>query len=94
MDKQIINIENDSIGFLHNGQKFTTKDNDNDNRGNINCAEFLEGGWWFDACHQSNLNGPYSHTSSVSIGLGILWSDWKGWTYSLKFTEMKLRSNN
>ena len=33
------------------GQKFTTKDRDNDNSGLHNCAE-LRGGWWFKRCYQ------------------------------------------
>ena len=81
----------DSLAY-HNGSRFTTRDNDNDNNGG-NCAYYRNGAWWYtgNGCDRSNLNGPY-------IGNGynddaITWQDWKGY-YSLKFTEMKTRRNN
>ena len=78
---------------LHNGMKFSTRDNDNDNWAN-NCALILHGAWWFNACFYSNLNGPYHHNPVISLPYGIIWSSWKGLLYSLKFTEMKTRRNN
>ncbi len=39
-----------------NGRQFTTKDEDNDVDGRQNCAQTYKGGWWYDACHSSNLN--------------------------------------
>ncbi|XP_065830597.1 ficolin-2-like isoform X2 [Oscarella lobularis] len=74
----------DSLGW-HNGMKFSTKDQDNDNfKGN--CAVSYLGSWWFDECYVSNLNG-YQYTSRN----GIRWSGWKSGT--LKYSEMKFRSN-
>ena len=51
--------------------------------------------WWFNGCFQSHLNGPY-YTNPTGAGTwrGIIWYDWKGDSYSLKFTEMKARRNN
>jgi hypothetical protein len=39
------------------GQKFTTSDQDNDSWIDGNCSEVHTGGWWFDDCGTSNLNG-------------------------------------
>ena len=72
---------------------FTTRDNDNDNGGD--CAQWRRSAWWFNSCMQSLLNAPYSHNPVVSRQWhGIIWYDWKGSCYSLKFTEMKTCRNN
>ena len=73
--------------------KFSTKDNENDNHGSLHCAAHTKEGWWFNACFQSHLNGTYYHGGSVPTWNGIIWYDWKGDSYSLKFTEMKVRRN-
>ena len=83
----------DSLAWYHNGMKFTTRDNDNDNSSG-NCAQRWHGAWWFKYCFISHLNGPYHHNPVISSGIGIIWYDWKGGDYSLKFTEMKTRRNN
>ena len=76
-----------------NGMKFSTKDNDNDNTAD-SCAIVYKGAWWFNLCMQSHLNALYHPNSRAVIDwTGILWYDWKGGTYSLKFTEMKVRRN-
>ena len=78
---------------LHNGMKFSTRDNDNDNWAN-NCALRWNGAWWFNSCFFSHLNGPYHHNPVISSANGTIWYHWKGFYYSLKFTEMKNRRNN
>uniref|UniRef100_A0A8C3IAP9 Angiopoietin 2 n=1 Tax=Chrysemys picta bellii TaxID=8478 RepID=A0A8C3IAP9_CHRPI len=40
------------------GNDFSTKDADND-KCICKCSQMLTGGWWFDACGPSNLNGMY-----------------------------------
>ena len=67
----------------NNNMKFSTFDQDND-RANKNCAEAWFGGWWFNGCGASNLNGIYGKFERR----GIYWGKY----HSRKtFTEMKLR---
>ena len=82
----------DSLAW-HNGMKFSTRDNDNDNWSD-NCVRYVHGAWWFNDCYHSHLNGPYNHNPVISSEKGIIWYHWKGQSYSLKFTEMKTRRNN
>ena len=83
----------DSLTGRNNRHKFSTRDQDNDVWG-ANCARFFKGGWWYDNCHYSNLNGLYhgGYYSSTPAD-GVIWGAWRGYDYSLKFTEMKLREN-
>uniref|UniRef100_A0A803KC96 Angiopoietin 1 n=1 Tax=Xenopus tropicalis TaxID=8364 RepID=A0A803KC96_XENTR len=76
--------------ILH-GADFSTKDADNDNC-MCKCALMLTGGWWFDACGPSNLNGMY-YTAGQNHGKlnGIKWHYFKGPSYSLRATTMMIR---
>ncbi|XP_072017476.1 techylectin-5A-like [Amphiura filiformis] len=75
-----------------NSQAFTTRDADNDVWKNGNCALTTKGGWWYVACHQSNLNGLYLNGPySSSRREGMEYQSWKGSKYSLAATEMKVR---
>ena len=57
------------------GRKFSTPDNDNDERNNYNCADVYNSGWWYhNDCHQTNVN-----LASPRV------------RYSVLFTEMKIR---
>ena len=76
----------------HNGMRFTTRDNDNDNLGG-NCAQGYNGGWWYNACYYSNLNGLYFNTATENVH-STNWLTWKNAHISLKFSEMKTRRNN
>ena len=80
----------DSLAY-HRGLPFTTRDKDNDNRGGHNCAIQFKGAWWYDSCHGSNLNGLYRRGHHSSYADGVNWIHWKGYHYSLKRTEMKIR---
>ena len=50
-----------------------------------------QGAWWYSACHNSNLNGMYLEGPHDSFGTGVNWFHFRGYKYSLKFAEMKVR---
>ncbi|XP_071351505.1 angiopoietin-1 isoform X3 [Trachinotus anak] len=74
------------------GTGFSTRDQDNDNCDHCKCALMLTGGWWFDACGFSNLNGIY-YTVGHNIRKlnGIKWHHFRGPSYSLHSTSMMVR---
>ncbi|KAJ1145721.1 hypothetical protein NDU88_012006 [Pleurodeles waltl] len=74
----------------HKGIPFSTKDQDNDSH-ESNCAERFKGAWWYNRCHDSNLNGKYWLGAHSSNADGINWLKGKGHNYSFKHSEMKLR---
>ncbi|XP_043917835.1 angiopoietin-2 [Protopterus annectens] len=76
------------------GNEFSTKDADND-KCICKCAHLATGGWWFDACGPSNLNGVhYPLGENTNKFNGIKWYYWKGSSYSLKATTMMIRPAN
>ncbi|XP_029440388.1 LOW QUALITY PROTEIN: tenascin-X [Rhinatrema bivittatum] len=79
----------DSLSY-HSGSVFSTRDRDY-NRQILPCAVSYRGAWWYRNCHYSNLNGMYSNTKDHQ---GINWYNWKGFEFSIPFTEMKLRPRN
>ena len=75
-DSEISTVR-DSLTW-HNGMAFSTRDNDND-LAEENCAEHYLGAWWYDQCHDSNLNGfNYNNGSLPELkpeyyAKGIIW---------------------
>uniref|UniRef100_A0A8D0GFL2 Tenascin XB n=1 Tax=Sphenodon punctatus TaxID=8508 RepID=A0A8D0GFL2_SPHPU len=76
----------DAFGY-HSGSVFSTRDRD-PNRLIIPCAVSYRGAWWYRNCHYANLNGMYGNDRDHQ---GINWFNWKGFEFSIPFTEMKLR---
>ncbi|XP_042335224.1 ficolin-1-like [Sceloporus undulatus] len=74
----------------HNNMPFSTKDKQQD-PGNNKCAETYKGAWWYNACHNSNLNGIYYLGAHQSFADGVNWRTGKGYNYSYKRSEMKFR---
>ncbi|KAK7079758.1 cell surface pattern recognition receptor signaling pathway [Halocaridina rubra] len=71
----------------HNGRGFETTDHQSMDE----CANTYKGAWWYSLCHDSNLNGQYLYGEHNSYADGVNWRSWRGYYYSLKFTEMKIR---
>ena len=72
--------------------QFSTKDNDNDHYYAGNCSQTYNGAWWYNACHSFNLNGLYLNGSHSSYADGVEWKSFRRQYYSLKRTEMKVKT--
>ncbi|KAK6477530.1 angiopoietin-related protein 7-like [Huso huso] len=87
------NAGRDSLRY-HNNTNFSTKNRDNDKCVD-DCAQFRKGGYWYNCCTDSNLNGVFyrygDHNKNTD---GITWYGWHGSHYSLKKVEMKIRPQN
>ncbi|CAN0175032.1 unnamed protein product [Lampetra fluviatilis] len=83
----------DSLGW-HNGRQFTTLDRDRDNFSG-NCAHFQKGGWWYNACSHSNLNGVWYRGGNYRSKYqdGVYWAEFHGTSYSLRKVTMMIRPN-
>ncbi|XP_071980915.1 tenascin-X-like isoform X3 [Engystomops pustulosus] len=76
----------DSMSY-HNNMMFSTRDRDTQRR-ILPCAMSYRGAWWYRNCHYANLNGLYNNNKDHQ---GVNWKTWKGFEFSIPFTEMKLR---
>ncbi|KAM6307697.1 tenascin-X [Podargus strigoides] len=76
----------DALSY-HAGSPFSTRDRDPRGRPRP-CAIAYAGAWWYHNCHYANLNGRYGTPRHHQ---GINWFPWKGFDFSIPFTEMKLR---
>ncbi|XP_066435846.1 ficolin-2-like [Eleutherodactylus coqui] len=79
----------DSLSF-HKNALFSTEDQDNDTHKD-NCAVICKGGWWYKDCHNANMNGGYYLGQHSDTAKGINWKLGKGYHYSYKVSEMKIR---
>lgn len=87
----------DSLAALStpsNGMQFSTRNEDNDRRLLESCASRFPGGWWYNDCHNANLNGQYLMGYHSPLGIGINWQSYRTLRYSLKTSVMKIRPQN
>ena len=70
-------------------QQFSTRDQDNDDDPR-HCAELYPGGWWFEHCHNSQLNGVYHNVPQTEHSQGIQWFPYKRYYYSFKGASMSV----
>ena len=78
-------------GHVLNGMPFSTKDKDQD-KSSGNCATSYTGAWWYNACHNSNLNGK-NYGNAEGSGNSMAWRGFpqSGRMISLKTIKMALR---
>ncbi|KAI8498219.1 hypothetical protein Bbelb_241630 [Branchiostoma belcheri] len=87
-------------GAGQNCQPFSARDVDRDRWDKGSCAAgrpYTAGGWWYNGCGRSVLNGPYLRPSDRTnhSGWGIAWGPFGGPdTYHLKKTKMMVRPAN
>ncbi|OCT99683.1 fibrinogen alpha chain [Xenopus laevis] len=97
-DALIEGSKDDGEYTSHVNMKFSTYDRDSD-RWEENCAEMYGGGWWYNNCQASNLNGIYYNGGQYDprnnfpyeIENGVVWVPFKAADYSLKTVRMKIR---
>ncbi|XP_036320127.1 ficolin-2-like [Rhagoletis pomonella] len=70
----------EALKDFHDGQKFSTFDEDNDEYVD-NCAEVWKGAWWYKDCWWSNLNGMYNNS--------LFWNG--RYPNNMKYTHMAIR---
>lgn len=75
----------------HNNNKFSTKDQENNNNGIIKTHK---GAWWYTNVFYASLNGLYYKEEYKIICEGIVWYSLKGKCESLQWTEIKVRPKN
>ncbi|XP_035694627.1 ficolin-2-like [Branchiostoma floridae] len=78
----------------HDGRRFSTHDQDNDDHSSHCATVHGRGGWWYGHCDNANLNAPYKHGGGGSESHGIEWEAWAGYSFSIKSSVMKIRPIN
>ena len=99
-DKYRLTVENysgnasDSLS-IHNGMYFSTIDRDNDAYSNFACAASrFRGGWWYNKCMLSDLNGEYpTETEGSAPAKFMTWFKFITlWDFgNVIFSEMKMK---
>ena len=57
----------------------------------MNCARLYLVAFWYKDCHYANPSKVYHWGADDTIhGVGVVWSHWKGFNYSLKTISMDL----
>ena len=73
--------------------KFSTIDQDDDHDHHVsNCAERCKGAWWYNDFNASNLNGLCLSGPEAPCTKAVNWFTFRGNSYSLKRTEMKVKT--
>ncbi|KAK3699450.1 hypothetical protein QZH41_018594 [Actinostola sp. cb2023] len=82
----------DSLTY-HNNMAFSTKDRDAHDAvlSGVSCAVLFSSSWWYNKCLRSNLNGLYLGSTNDKYKKGVIWYYWRGFYYSLKKAQMKIR---
>lgn len=75
-------------------QYFSTMDADNDSNGYSHCAAEYKGGWWYETCHESNLNGLYLPGENNEYATMLCWKSFRGYHYGLQRSRMMIRPVN
>ncbi|XP_039195022.1 angiopoietin-related protein 3 [Crotalus tigris] len=74
--------------------KFYTNDHGSSIERKLNCSESDTGGWWFNVCEETNLNGRYIRSSSKGKlerkKQGLYWKPQKGKPCLLKSTKLMI----
>ena len=72
-------------------KRFSTNNTDNDENSVYPCAIGAGAAWWYPETHGDcslcDVNGRYGSDESIAVG----WATWKGYWYSLPFTEINVR---
>ena len=67
----------------HRGKPFSASDDD---RSGFGCATSHQGGWWFENCLDSNLNGAFTSPSNSETTIF-----WRTINANIVKTEMKIQ---
>uniref|UniRef100_A0A3Q3VL84 Fibrinogen C-terminal domain-containing protein n=1 Tax=Mola mola TaxID=94237 RepID=A0A3Q3VL84_MOLML len=76
------------------GMRFSTKDRNNEHHQSSKCSRNYTGGWWFNSCGDTNLNGRYLWLRAKGRSIrrrGIHWKPGAAPSFYLKMTKLTVR---